>query len=79
LVSASILFERGSDLSPLALQGDCNCRVYHVLLHANKGDWFDDVNKLIKPLHPTTFDVSSPPEFRKALADIVNQLQREAQ
>jgi flagellar motor protein MotB len=73
-VSGSLLFERGSEVSPIKLEGDCNCRAYHVRLQVTKDDVFDDLEKVIKPLHPKTFDVLTPRDFRNALDEIVRDL-----
>jgi hypothetical protein len=76
VVSGSLLFAEGSDVKPLNWEGDCNCRVYHLRLKLNKDDVFDDLAKLMKPLHPRKFDIMTPRDFRKALADIVEDLNR---
>ena len=76
LISGSLLFERGTDLSPLKWEGDCNCRLYHVRLRVNREDLFDHLQKLIEPLRPRTFNVYSASEFRKALAEIVLDLNK---
>jgi len=74
LISGSMVFERGSDLTPATVEGDCRCRVYHVRLLV-RGDVFDDLEKLIKPLRPKTFDVGSGHDLRKALAEMVRDLE----
>jgi hypothetical protein len=35
---------------------------------------FDDVAKLLKPLHPETFDIPSAADLRKALAEVIKDL-----
>jgi hypothetical protein len=35
---------------------------------------FDDVAKLLKPLHPKTFDIPSAADLRKALAEVIKDL-----
>ena len=74
LISGSILFERGTDVSPLKWEGDCNCRIYHIRFRVSKDDVFDDLAKLMKPLRPRTFDISDALDFREALAEIVQDL-----
>jgi hypothetical protein len=74
LVSGSMVFERGSDLTPVTVEGDCHCRAYHVRLPV-RGDVFDDLERIIKPLHPKTFDVGSGHDMRKALAEIIHDLE----
>jgi hypothetical protein len=75
LVSGSLLFERGSDLTPLNVDGDCHCRIYHLRYRLNRDDVFDHVQKLISPLRPRTFHVTTPRDFRKAVAEIVRDLE----
>jgi len=75
LVSGSLLFERGSDLTPIRWEGDCSCRVYHLRFRLNQNDLFDNLEKLIKPLRPKTFNIMTPRDFRKALSEIVKDLE----
>jgi len=74
VVTSSQLFERGSDLTPLQVEGDCHCRVYHLRFRLNVTDVFDEIEKLIKPLHPRTFNLMTPRDLRKAIAEIVADL-----
>jgi hypothetical protein len=76
IVTSSQLFERGSDLTPLQVESDCQCRVYHLRFRLNNNDVFDEIEKIIKPLHPRTFNLSSPRDVRKAIADIVSGLEK---
>jgi hypothetical protein len=76
LVSGSLLFERGTDLSPLKWDGECNCRVYHLRFRINNDDLFDDLGKLIQPLHPKTFNILTPLQFRKAVGEIARDLEK---
>jgi hypothetical protein len=74
VVSGSMLFERGSDLEPLQYEGDCNCRIYHVRFRLNLNDVFDELQKFMKPFHPKTFNVITPRDFRKAIAEVLEEL-----
>jgi hypothetical protein len=74
LISVSLNFERGSDLSALKVDGDCNCRIYHLRVRLDSSDVFDHVERLIKPLRPKTFDIESAEDFREALGKIVQDL-----
>jgi len=76
LVSGSLLFAQGSDNSVLKLADNCNCRVYHVWLPLTKDDLFDDLGTLIKPLRPTTYKILTGADFRMAITDIVQDLDR---
>jgi hypothetical protein len=76
VVTSSQLFQRGADLAPLQIEGDCNCRVYHLRFRLNMSDVFDEIEKIIKPLHPRTFNLLTPRDLRKAIADIVSDLEK---
>ena len=74
VVTGSWLFERGSDLTPLQFEGDCRCRVYHLRFRLNNNDLFDELSKVMKPLRPKTFNLFTPRDLRKAIAEIVEDL-----
>ena len=76
VVTSSQLFQRGSDLTPLQIEGDCHCRVYHLRFRLNMADVFDEIEKIIKPLHPRTFNLLTPRDLRKAIAEIVEDLEK---
>ena len=76
VVTSSQLFQRGADLAPLQVEGDCNCRIYHLRFRLNMNDVFDEMEKIIKPLHPRTFNLFTPRDLRKAIADIVSDLEK---
>ena len=76
VVTSSQLFERGSDLTPLQIEGDCRCKLYHLRFRLNNNDVFDEIEKIIKPLHPRTFDLSTSQDVRKAIAEIVSDLEK---
>jgi hypothetical protein len=75
IVSSRIMFERGSDLQPVKIQGDCRCRVYHLRFRHNIRDVFDDIEKLVKPLRPKTFNLDTSRDLRKALGVIIKDLE----
>ena len=76
VVSSAQLFEKGSDLTPLQIEGDCHCRLYHLRFRLNNNDVFDEIEKLIRPLRPKTFNLAGPKDFRRAIADIVSDLEK---
>lgn len=74
VVTSSRLFESGSDLRPLQIDGDCNCRVYYLRFRLNVNDVFDQLDRLMKPLRPRIFNLLNAGDFRKAIAAIVRDL-----
>lgn len=74
LVAGVMRFERDADLSPVVLEGDCDCRLYHIRFKQELGDLFDQVDDILKPLDPPTFDVLSARDFRKVIGEIVADL-----
>jgi len=75
LISGSVVFERGSDLSAMKVDAGCDCRIYHLRVRANVNDVFDHVERLIRPLRPKTFDIESAEDFREALSKLVQDLE----
>jgi hypothetical protein len=74
VVGGSARFD-GSDLEPLVIEGDCHCRVYHLHLQVATEDVLDDLEKVLKRLRPKTFDILTGHDLRKALAEIVRDLE----
>jgi len=74
VVTSPQLFESGSDLRPLQIEGDCNCRVYYLRFRLNMNDVFDQLEKLMKPLRPRIFNLITARDLRKAIAEIVQDL-----
>lgn len=77
LVTSSRLFESGSDLRPLQIEGDCNCRVYYLRFRLSLNDVFDQLDKLIKPLRPRIFNLMTAVDLRRAIAAIVEDLRKQ--
>jgi hypothetical protein len=74
VVTSSRLFESGSDLRPIQIEGDCNCRVYYLRFRLNVNDVFDQLERFIKPLRPRVFNLITARDLRKAIAQIVEDL-----
>jgi hypothetical protein len=75
VVTSSLLFESGSDLKPIVVEGDCNCRVYHLRFRLSVSDVFDELEKFMKPLRPRTFNLMTARDLRKAIATIIEDLE----
>jgi hypothetical protein len=75
-VTSSQLFEDGSDLRPLQIEGDCNCRVFYLRFRLNFSDVFDQLEKFMKPLHPRIFDLITARDLRNAISGIVGELEK---
>jgi hypothetical protein len=76
VVTSSTLFENGADLRPIQVEGNCHCRVYYLRFRLNIGDVFDQLEKFMKPLRPRTFDLLTARDLRKAIAEIVGELEK---
>ena len=76
VVTSARLFESGSDLRPIQIEGDCNCRLYYLRFRLNMNDLFDQLEKFMKPLHPRVFNLMNAWDFRKAIAEIVEDLEK---
>ena len=75
VVTSSLMFENGADLKPLQLEGDCHCRIYHVRFRLSVNDVFDELQNIMKPLRPKTFNVVTPTDLRRTIADIIRELE----
>ena len=73
LLNGGMMFESGSDLTPVTPPQGCAARVYHLLPGGARGDW-DEVSKLIAPLDPQTVRVESPAKFREELARLLKEI-----
>jgi hypothetical protein len=69
-------FADSADKTPVAFEGSCDCRVYLIRMRMSIRDVFDDVEKLLDPLASRTFNVLTPSDLRKAMGEIVRDLQR---
>jgi hypothetical protein len=76
VVTSSTLFESGADLRPIQIEGDCRCRVFYLRFRLNVNDVFDELEKFMKPLHPRTFNLLSARDLRKAIAEIVEEMEK---
>jgi hypothetical protein len=74
IVSSLNVFDRTADLEPMKLRENCKCRAYY-LRFRNGNDAFDDIDKVIRPLNPKTFNLNSGLDFRKALAELIRDLE----
>lgn len=76
ILTSAMLFSHGADLKPLVPPADCNCRVYYLRYRLFPGNFWDDLDKVIKPLAPRRFDLNSPLDLRKSLAVILSELRQ---
>jgi hypothetical protein len=76
VITSPQLFESGADLRPLQVENDCNCRLYYLRFRLSLNDVFDQLDKFMKPLRPRIFNLISPRDLRKAVAEIVDELQK---
>ena len=76
VISGSEVFQSSGSAKSVNLKKNCDCRVYHVRFRYDIRDAYDDVEKILKPLGPKTFDITSPRDFRKAVAEIIRDLDK---
>jgi hypothetical protein len=72
VVSYTMDFPRGADTSPIQLDANCECRLFHVQMSPR---WSDDLEKVLRTPQSRRLVVNSPLDFRKALASIVRDLE----
>jgi hypothetical protein len=75
VISSSLIFQQRGELEPLKFRESCDCRVYHLRFRHNNNDVFDDLEKIMKPLAPKTFNPRTPHDFRRSLAAIIKEIE----
>lgn len=75
LIAGVMRFEDDPDLSPVSLEGPCGCLIYHLRFKQAPQDLFDQVDDLLEPLDPPTWDIVTARDLRKAIAEIVADLE----
>ncbi len=73
IAGGSYLFSEGTKLSGAWPEMPCDCQFYY--LRADTG-LFDDIERLLKAAQPRQFRVATARDFRKALAQIIADLER---
>jgi hypothetical protein len=75
LVAGVMRFEDDPDLSEVRVDSPCVCRIYHLRFRQIPADLFDQVDDLLDPLDPETFDILTPRDFRGVIGRIVSDLE----
>jgi len=73
LVSSPVIFPRGGDISPIELENSCGCSLIHLRL--GEGSRGDDLQKMLKSPPAQRFEIISPLALRRAIAQIVQELE----
>lgn len=73
VVSHSFAFPAGVHVQEFAPSIECSCRFYLVRV-GSRMNAFNDMDKVLKNLHPILLDAESPEKFRKALAELIASL-----
>ena len=76
VVSSSVIFARGADLSPVRPPRGGDFRVYHLQYHVSAASLWDDIPRVLHELAPRRFEMQTPDEFRRALARILADLRQ---
>jgi len=76
VVGSGMVFEAGTRIHPSSVNIGCDARVYRMRGTLLLGDVWDDLKKVISNYKPRTLVISTPGEFRKSLADLIDDLQR---
>ena len=74
IVAGVMRFDDDADKSAIELEGECDCRIYHVRFKQNRTDLFDQIDDLLEQFDPPTFDVVSARDFRRVIGEIVEDL-----
>jgi hypothetical protein len=76
VVSDSLNFPKGADSDPVTAPPELRgARFFHVRITSNFVPTYDQVARMLDPLHPRRFDVRSPSELRRAVAAIISDIE----
>lgn len=73
VLAGETFYPRGADRRPLTPPANCDCLVYYVRFESSWENW-DELGKVLSWLKPRRFVVRNPEGFRKALAEILRDL-----
>ncbi len=73
VLAGETYYPRGADRRPLAPPANCDCLIYYVRFESFWENW-DELGKVLSALKPRRFVVRNPEDFRKALAEILRDL-----
>jgi len=76
VVSSPVIFERGTDLSPVIPPRSDDFRVYHLQYKVSAANLWDDLPRVLRELTPRRFELQTPDGFRRALARILTELRQ---
>ena len=74
ILSRPLRFPERSDLDPLPAVEGGDCRVYHLQYRITPWNLWDELHRVLREFKPTSFQLESPPDFRRALARILADL-----
>jgi hypothetical protein len=76
VVSDSLNFPKGANSDPVTAPPELRgARFFHVRITSNFIPTYDQVARMLDPLHPHRFDVKSPKELRHAVASIISDIE----
>jgi hypothetical protein len=77
VVSDSLTFPEGTFDQTVSPSNQNGSKFFHVKITFNGQAW-DQVGRMLSELHPRKFSVNNPKDFRKALAEIITDLEKSA-
>ncbi len=74
ILCSPLLFPERSDLDPLPAVEGGDCRVYHLQYRITPWNLWDELHRVLREFQPTSFQLETPSDFRRALARILADL-----
>jgi hypothetical protein len=79
LVSDAFIFPNGAQITTVEPELIAVDRCYHLRVVPVAGGRWDEIEKIVKPLHPLKFDFSNSSRFRKTLAELITNIEDASQ
>lgn len=78
IAASGIVFPNGTQRVPVDPMPGSEVRMYYLRATLARDAVWDDMEKIVRPLHPRLLTIDTPLQFRKALATIVTDLRAQA-
>jgi hypothetical protein len=75
VVSDSVVFPSGTANEVVSAPSNRKARFFHVCISSNQFATWDQVRRILDPLHPRRFEVAEPKDLRRAVAEIIKSIE----
>ncbi len=75
VISDSLIFPKGTDNEPVSPPERRDASFFHIRISSNRVPTYDQVGHMLEQLHPRRFNVADPKDLRRAVAEIIKDIE----